>query len=116
MQQLLDSQSILKLRKFMVARPQLARIIGEFEQNLFSTEKKHREQYKQLEKKFKEDTSSLIGAFTELGNPFMEDSCDLVLLETYQIMDKSVVRTVTTITETGSKKYAAFVSERIQNP
>ena len=46
----------------------------------------------------------------------MEDSHDLVSLETSQIMDKSVDRTVTTFTETGSKKYAAVISERIQNP
>ena len=38
----------------------------------------------------------------------MEDTGDLVSLETSQIMDKAVVNTVKTITETGSQKYREF--------
>ena len=62
---------------------------------------------------FKEDVESLVHAFSDIENPFLENSSDLISLETSQIMPTDVVESVMTAKESGRKQCENFFSERI---
>ena len=63
---------------------------------------------------FKEDVESLVHAFSDIENPFLENSSDLISLETSQIMPTDVVESVMTAKESGRKQCETFFfSERI---
>ena len=73
------------LKRWMIAGPEVARIIQEFEEASFkevSEEKSHHhEQTPGVQAAFKEDMLSLVSAIEEMGNPFQEDSSDLLVLD-----------------------------------
>ena len=49
-----------------------------------------------------------------MGNPFVEESDDLLVLDTRNILDASVVETIKMIEELGKTQYEAFVTERLE--
>ena len=87
------------LRRWMVAGPEVARAIGEFQDamkpvNSENTEEsKHHEENRSWQKLFVKDVCSLTSTIEELGNPFEEDSNGLLALDTKQIADVSVIQT-----------------------
>ena len=98
----------------MVVGPELSRIIQEFECKASASNGKHHEQYSKFQKVFKEDVEGLITAFEDLGNPFLEDTGDLVSLGSSCIMPKEVVETVKTIKDVGEKQFRSFITDRIE--
>ena len=101
------------LERFMITGPEFARIIEEFENTPKNSGRKHHEQYPKYQETFREDVNSLISAFSDVGNPFLEDSGQLISLDTSRIMPDDVVSTVRNITKTGKDKYDEFFSERV---
>ena len=106
------------LRRWMVAGPEVARIIVEFEDHANITQEVdkhlHHEQYCSAQQKFQKDVSSLITVFEEFGNPFLEKGQDLLVLDTRDIMDKSVGKTVQEIEAIGEDQYKVFIEERLE--
>ena len=51
---------------------------------------------------------SLVNAFSDMENPFREDSMDLISLETSQIMAADIVESVMTEKDNGRKLCAFF--------
>ena len=49
-----------------------------------------------------------------MGNPFLEESTDLMRLDTRDIADLNVVSTVQQAEEIGKKQYKTFVADRLQ--
>jgi len=105
----------LALRHWMVAGPEVARIVGEFEEyaNITQEDSKNlrHEQYCSVQQKFQKDLNSLIAVFEEFGNPFLEKEQDLLVLDTRDIMDKSVGKTVQEIESIGEDQYKTFIEE-----
>ena len=61
----------------MVAGPEIARVVKEFESTLEVTRpyhKRHHEQMPSVKKAFFKDVQPLISVPEEMGNPFTEDS------------------------------------------
>lgn len=58
---------------------------------------------------------ALVDAFEDLGNPFMEDSGDLLDLDESVIMPQDVVDNVRKVKDIGSKRYQEFVDKRIRS-
>jgi hypothetical protein len=56
---------------------------------------------------------AVVAAIEEMGNPFMEETQDLFVLDTKQVMNDDVVQTVKNIKEIGKNKYDTFVQERL---
>ena len=106
------------LRRWMIAGPEVARNIQEFEEASFkegSEEKRHHhEQTLGVQAAFKKDVLSLVSAIEEMGNPFQEDSTDFLVLDSKEIMDKMVVKAVREVVSIGQDQYKAFVKERFQ--
>ena len=69
---------------------------------------------KLLASRLKKDVLSLVSAIEEMGNPFQEDSTDLLVLDSKEIMDEMVVKAVREVVSIGQDQYQTFVKERFQ--
>lgn len=103
------------LRRWMVACPEIARILSEFEDQ-FQRQRKndvcHHKQLPSIQKAFASDLNNAISTFEKLGNPFSEDSNDLYVLDTKVIMPDEVIATVRSVENIGKTKLDGFVKER----
>ena len=80
------------LRCRMVADPEVARMVTKLESlqtNTHIDKHKHHEQHEAVQFTFLE-VKSLVGVIEEMGNTFMEQNEDLLILDTRDIMDISV--------------------------
>ena len=105
------------LRRWMVAGPEVARMIDEFERSLPPTNGKanaHQEQVPSVKNAFATDVTAFLSAVKEVGNPFEDESADLFVLDTKDIVSTEVVDTVKNITHIGERQYNGFVKERLQ--
>ena len=104
------------LKRWMVSGPEMARVIGKFDA---STEKRkkleprHHEEATHVQKAFERDLRSLVSTIEEMGNPFTEDSSDLLALDSRDIADPAVIDTVRQIEKLGEEQYDAYVKERL---
>ena len=85
---------------------------AEFE-NVLSTqcENHHHEQQLAVQETFMTEVMSLnVG----MENPFLEDSQDLLVLDSEDIMDKSVAQTKEKVETLGAEQYKTFVEESLE--
>ena len=101
----------------MVAGPEVARVIVEFENfNMYpriQEETRHYEETPSMQNTFARDVRSLVAVIEELGNPFEEDSQDLLVLDTKEIADPAVIETVRNAKQIGKDQFEAFSKECI---
>ena len=104
------------LRRWMVAGPETARLLTEYEEK-HSMEKKeserHHEQIPSLQKTFIAKTKNVTDVIEELCDPFADTSTDLYTLDRELIMPDSVVHTIMTAEDTGKAQHQTFVVERL---
>jgi len=90
-------------------------VIGEFENSeLWGHEKvntNHHNQTANIQTSFVTDVRPLVTVIEELGNPFEEKSWDLLVLDTKEITDSAVVKTVYNAKCIGQDQYDAFTKE-----
>ena len=95
----------------MVAGPEVARVIVEFEDfNMHprnQEETRHHEETPTVQNTFARDVRSLVAVIEELGNPFEEDSQDLLVLDTNEIADPAVIETVRNAKQIGQDQFEA---------
>ena len=104
------------LRRWMIAGPELSRLIREFEQQIpgaHDSQSDHHDQILSVQKAFKSQVQALVTSFEELGNPFQEDSGFLIALDSKNIMPQPVIDTVYKVKEIGQDQFKTFVEERI---
>ena len=110
------------LRCWMVAGPEVARAIGEFQDAMEPVhrdnteepfESKHHKENESWQELFVKDVRSLTSSTEELGNPFEEDSKELLTLDTKQIANISVIETVRSAYKIGKDQFDLFVKERL---
>ena len=58
---------------------------------------------------------SISGVMREMGNPFCDDSTDLLVLYSRDMTDPAVINTVRQIEKLGQEQYHTYVSERLVN-
>jgi len=82
----------------MVAGPEVARVIEEFHNQQQHTSGKiitsHHDQLPSIQAAFAADVHSLVSTIEDLGNPFEEESTDLLVLHTKEIVDNISVEAV----------------------
>ncbi|WAQ98989.1 hypothetical protein MAR_023362 [Mya arenaria] len=102
-------------RRWMVAGPELARITIEFETAFTAQDDAtgHLEQTPAVQTAFAKQVMSLVSTIEDMGNPFLEESADLLVLDTKDIVSESVVKTVRNIEQIGVKAYDAYVEQRL---
>ena len=109
-----EDQSALK--RWMVAGPEISRVLNEFESRYThksGEDYRHHEQIHSVQKRFASNTKNVVEAIEEMGNPFLDDSSDLVALDTKLIMSETVVNNMQAAEQLGKTQYEAFVDERI---
>ena len=88
------------LRRWMVAGPEVARIVEEFEasctkeKSVRNQKPRHHEQVLFAQKEFKADVDALVEVMENFGNLFKEESADLLLLDTKEIASLEVKHSV----------------------
>ena len=89
----------------MVAGPEIARLVGEFEDmaGLRNSNQsgRHHEQEKHVQVEFGKQVHGLLDEMLDLGNPFEEDSGDLYNLESKVVMNGSSVESVRKVVSVG---------------
>lgn len=107
------------LRKFMLSGPEVSQMVLAFEEGAFGTLEDegttHHSATKSAREEFLKDKKSLEEVFSELGNPFLEESDDLYDLELKAVAPDSVKDTVMHIEERGLEHYETYVSERLES-
>ena len=105
------------LRRWMVAGPEIARVITEFESSCQAKGKaediQHHEQMNGMQIKFDQDVRSLVSVLDDMGNPFEEDNEDLMVLDTKEIMSSAAVSAVRAVQKIGQDQFESFVKERL---
>ena len=109
------------LLRWMVAGPELARAIEEFEVNCLErgtgrseeTNLKHHEHTVSTQVKFATQCGDLVRVIEDMGNPFMEENEDLLVLDSRDIADPAIVQTVREIEKTGQDQYNKYMTERV---
>ena len=106
------------LLRWMVAGPELARMVAEFErveeEHLPNqTRNPHHEQSRASQVRFTCHVQSLVSTIEELGNPFEEESIDLISLVSKDIADPAMKATLDKIESVGKDQYESFIKERI---
>lgn len=102
----------------MVAGPEISHLIEQFEKNVNPQSKAsnstgHHEQVPSIQTTFAEETKSLVAAFEELVNPFMNMRSDLLAIHTNDIMPKEVVTTVRNIQRLDLEQCDRYVKEKL---
>ena len=106
------------LRRWMIAGPGIARLVEEFEEGYdddSSDSGGHHEQTKGVQDKFVKDVRSLVITIEEMGNPFMEESGDLLNLNSKVVMPEKLVKAMQSMYATGVTKYDTFIEERFKS-
>ena len=100
------------LRRWMIAGPEVARVIEEFGlQGNRRVDTHHHDQTASVQTSFARDVRSLVMVMEELGNPFKEESQDLLVLDTKEIADPAVLKTVHSAKCIGQNQFDTFTKE-----
>ena len=108
------TENAAALRRWMVAGPEISRMVQEFEGFSQRPESEHHTKSHSTQISFKQDVGNLIDAIHDLGNPFLEDSGDLITLDTKDIMEQDSIASVKNAYMLGREQYALFVRERFE--
>jgi hypothetical protein len=94
----------------MLAGPEQARLLEEFEECFAShtEDHLHHEQGLSTQNNFKQQVQSLAETMKDMGNPFVDETTELLTLDSHDIVNETVVNTVRTVEELGKKQYAEY--------
>ena len=105
------------LARWMLAGPEVAMVVQDFEEVAELTRRQdttlHHEQTKSVQDTFLDNVKNLVKVYEEMGNPFLEESDDLLTLDSQEIADEMMVRTVRDVENIGKKQYDEFVQKRL---
>ena len=108
----------IALRRWMVAGPEVSRIVAAYEavsgvNNVGSN--KHHDQTLSAQIAFFEKVEALRKVYQGIGNPFQEESADLLVLDTKNIADTSCAVMIGTHHKRGKEQFQAFMDGLKEN-
>ena len=105
------------LRRWMVAGPEVARLVGEFQNESDSLSKppdlRHHDQTASVQSAFIKDVQPMVSVIEDFGNPFEEDNADLLVLDTKEIAPPAAVNALRRAHKVGKMQFDNFVLERL---
>jgi len=102
------------LKRWMIAGPEQARILDEFEEmNNLSQEPSFQshEQGHATQETFHKQVSNMCDAIESMGNPFLNTAKELTVLDTHDCMDEQVVEVLYKMEQLGKEQYSRYVSD-----
>ena len=100
-----------------MAGPEIVRITKEFDGDRghsVTANQQHHDQQPGVQQNFLKDVTSLVTVIDDMGNPFLEKTHNLLVLDTKNFMDASAAETVRKIYSLGQEQYKKFVEKRLQ--
>ena len=101
------------LRRWMVAGPEVSGLVARYEamsgMKDATYSSRHHEQTLSAQKSFFEKVKSLSAVMQEMGNPFQEESADLLVLDTKNIADPALAEMVATHHRRGKEQFESFM-------
>lgn len=111
-----NSNSLLR---WTLAGPEISRSIQDFEELNLQTKSTyknlHHEQSQSIQINFLKEVNALLNVFEEIGNPFEEDSGDLISLKSKTVFGLKSKESVDSAFSLGKTQYDAFVEHRLVN-
>ena len=93
----------------MVSGIEMARIIEEFQASTdkvgMATDTRGHEESNPIQVSFAQDVRSLTDVIEQMGNPFTENSSDLIILDTRDIANPAIIERVRQIEKLGTDRY-----------
>lgn len=102
------------LRRWMVAVPEISRLIDEFTGicgNIHEKKQKHHEETHAAQKDFYAKVNRLLVTISEMGNPFEEESSDLYSLDTKDVVESGITDEILKLADKGRDQYRTFLSK-----
>lgn len=101
------------LKRWMVGGPEQARLLTEFEKQYSGDDpedfKSHEEGFS-TQQTFKKQVNKLCATITTMGNPFIEESKELMSLCSHDCVDQAVVGTFRNMEHLGKEQYEEYVT------
>ena len=112
------TENSAELLRWMIAGPEFTRLVYEFESNLPTNQGKlsdttHHEQNHSYQQRFHNHIKLLVTQIDELGNPFTDTSDQIIVLDSKEVLDQVVSKTVKTIESVGKSQFFEFHESRI---
>ena len=110
------TENAAALRRWMVSGPEMARLIDEFQASTDKgkdTDPRHHEELKHVQVAFAHDVKSLTDVIDDMGNPFSENSSDLLVLDTRDIADPAIIDSIRQVEKLGTDQHEVYVQERL---
>ena len=108
--------------RWMLSGPELARLQKQFEEQYLSgVDPEHprnlqnHEQGITAQKTFQKQVNSLFNTFIKMSNPFLDDFPELVMLDSHNCVDNSVVIALRALEDIGVTQYHDFVKRVIED-
>ena len=103
------------LRRWMISGPEMARLVSEFETEVEVQGADHHEVQRSSQVSFFKDMKSLVTTIKDFGNPFLEESEDLIVMDTKEIAGAAAVTILRQIEAIGKQQFNQFITERLLN-
>ena len=112
------TENPVAFRRWMVAGPEQARLLTEFESQYLHDDVDdnlhHHEHGLASQKAFKREVNNLADTMTNMGNPFLEDGSELLILDSHECASDLISNTVRNVQQIGLEKYQKFVDDVLQ--
>lgn len=105
-------------RKWMLAGPEQARLLTEFESQYspeVSDKYSHHEEGLSTQRTFKQQVLALAEIIKDMGNPFLDDTPELLSLDKRHVVDECVADSVRSIEALGQEKFKEYQESVILN-
>ena len=106
----------------MLSGPELARLQRQIEDEYLSDNDpdnprnfQNHEQGLAMQKTFQKQVNSLFSSIGRMGNPFVDDFPELVMLDNHNCVDESVTLALYALEDTGKQQYQDFITKVLEN-
>ena len=102
----------------MISGPEIARVVTEFEETFIKSNTediRHHEQIPGVQNSFAKDVRSLVETIEEMGNPFVEDIMDLLVLDNNDVMPDIVVKSVKNAQQIEQSQYEEYTKQILKD-
>ncbi|CAH3040766.1 unnamed protein product, partial [Porites evermanni] len=100
----------------MTSGPEMARLVSEFEASMTTeAEVQGADPAMNFQVSFFKDVKSLVTTMKDFGYPFLEESNDLIVLDTKEIAEPAAVTILPQIEAVGKEQCNQFITERLLN-
>lgn len=99
-----------------MSKAEILQIINEFEEVIKRTDTStsHQEEAHHLQLSFTDDVKKLAIEIREIGNPFLETECELITLDSRNIMDPEVTKSLKQASSIGTDLHNEYMKKIIE--